>query len=103
MIKTLFSIASFCVSKQTDCLTKKNSGFTVTTIKEDQFLIESNYTSLKITGENEYSITYIEIDGGPILHIGKDFLGMGTITRFEIIDTDIPNYIIIKVIVYNED
>lgn len=83
--------------KNTNCITKKSNGFTVTPIKENQFLIESNYKLLKIIGENEYSITYIDIEDGPILHLGKDFLGMGNISYLEIIDTEETNYIIIKV------
>jgi hypothetical protein len=86
------------VSKNNDYITyKKNNRFTVTPIKEDQFLVESNYKSLKIIAENEYSITYIDIEDGPILHIGKDFLGMGNISSLEIISTEEENYIIIKV------
>lgn len=89
------------VSKESGCLSQKNNSFTVTSIKEDQFLVESNYKSLKVIGENEYSITFIEIDDGPILHIGKDFLGMGSIVGLEIIDTEKSDYIIIKVITKN--
>lgn len=85
------------MSKNGNCINQKNNGFTVTPIKEDQFLVESNYKSLRIIGENEYSITSIDIEDGPILHIGKDFLGMGNISSLEIIDTEEENYIIIKV------
>lgn len=86
------------MSKNSSCINpKKNNRFTVTPIKEDQFLVESNYKSLRIIGEHEYSITYIDIEDGPILHIGKDFLGMGNISSLEIIDTEEENYIIIKV------
>lgn len=90
------------VSKNISCLNHKNNSFTVTPIKEDQFLVESNYQSLKVIGENEYSITFIEIDDGPILHIGKDFLGMGNIIGLEIIDTETSDYIIVKVITKNQ-
>ena len=89
------------MSKESGCLSPKNKSFTVTPIKEDQFLVESNYKSLKVIGENEYSITFIEVDHGPILHIGKDFLGMGSIVGLEIIDTERSDYIIIKVITKN--
>ena len=86
------------MSKNNDhIISKKNNRLTVTPIKEDQFLVELNYKSLKIIAENEYSITYIDIEDGPILHIGKDFLGMGNISNLEIISTEEENYIIIKV------
>lgn len=86
------------MSSYNNCLTKRINGFTVSPIKENQYLIECNYESLKIIGESEYSITYIEIQNGPILHIGRDFLGMGKIIGLETIDTEKNNYIIIKVI-----
>ena len=91
------------MSKNSSCIAKRNNGFTVTSIKEDQFLVESNYKSLRIIGENEYSITYIDIEDGPVLHIGKDFLGMGNIAYLEIIDTEKEDYIIIKVITKTEE
>lgn len=86
------------MSRSNNCLAKRNNSFTVTSIKDNQFLVESNYKSIKIIGENEYSITYIDIEDGPILHIGKDFLGMGRIIGLEIINTETEDYIIVKVI-----
>lgn len=40
------------MSKESGCLNQKNNSFTVTSIREDQFLVESNYKSLKVIGEN---------------------------------------------------
>jgi hypothetical protein len=89
------------VSTNNSCLTKRNNGFTVTPIKDNQFLVECDYKALKIIGENEYSITYISIEDGPVLHIGRDFLGMGLITGLEVIETESEGYLIIKVITRN--
>lgn len=80
-----------------NCKTTKTQ-FTITQINSNQFLIEGEYKTIKIIGENEYSLTYMEIEDGPLLHIGKDFLGMGIIQRLEIIDSEKDNYIIIKVL-----
>lgn len=91
------------MSKPDNCLAKRNTGFAVTPIKDNQFLVESNYKSIKVIGENEYSITYIDIKDGPVFHIGRDFLGMGTITRLETIETNNNGYIIIKVTTTVED
>lgn len=72
-----------------------------TQITEDQFLIECDSDNTKIGGENEYSISYINFDGGPTVHIGHRFLGEGIIKSIELIDSDKPNYIIAKITLDN--
>ena len=70
---------------------------TLTQINDNQFLIEGQSEKTRIVGETEYSISFVDFDNGPLLHIGKDFLGMGTTKYIEIIDSENPNHIIIKV------
>lgn len=83
---------------------KTNQRLTVTQIKDDQFLVETEYNNIRIGGESEYYITYISIDNGPSFHLGKDFLGTGIISRLEIIEPDnTDNYIIIKIITQEEN
>ena len=76
-----------------------NKQITVTQIKDNQFLVEGEYDTMKMVGENEYCIMYIDIEDGPFLHVGKDFLGMGTILRLEPIDSSKDNYMMIKVFI----
>jgi hypothetical protein len=78
---------------------QNNKQITVTQIKDNQFLVEGRYDTMKMVGENEYCISYIDIEDGPFLHVGKDFLGMGTILRLEPIDSSRDNYMIIKVFI----
>lgn len=68
-----------------------------TQINDNQFLIEGNADKTKIGGESEYSIIYVDFYHGPLIHVGNDFLGRGRITAIDIIDTNKPNYIIIKI------
>lgn len=76
-----------------------NKKITVTQIKDNQFLVEGQYDTIKMAGENEYCISYIDIEDGPFLHVGKDFLGMGTILRLEPIDSSRDDYIMVKVFI----
>jgi hypothetical protein len=39
-----------------------NKQITVTQIKDNQFLVEGEYDTMKMVGENEYCIMYIDID-----------------------------------------
>jgi len=82
------------VSNRQKKLTKNSLVFTQ--ISDNEFLIEGKYETLKISGENEYSITCIKINDSIALHIGHRFLGYGKIIRIEIIENSIENYIIIK-------
>lgn len=66
-------------------------------IKDNQFLIESRDTTIKIGGENEYAISYIDFDGGPLIHLGTDFLGRGKVSHIEIIDTENSKYLMCKI------
>lgn len=77
---------------------KDNQKLTVTQVKEDEFIVETKYDNLKIGGESDFSITYIRIDSGPFLHLGKDFLGMGIISRLDLIESDEQSdYAMIKI------
>lgn len=70
---------------------------TVTQIDDNQFLIESFDEKIRIGGENEYAISYIDFNGGPLVHIGREFLGRGYINNIEIIDTDNKDYLMAKI------
>lgn len=78
---------------------KKSNKITITQIKDNQFLIEGYCNKIKICGENEYSVSSIEYEYGPHIHIGHDFMGRGTVTGIHIIETDTPEYIMVKIIV----
>jgi hypothetical protein len=66
-------------------------------IKDNQFLIESRDANIRIGGENEYAISYIDFDGGPLIHLGTDFLGRGKVGHIEIIDTENSQYLMCKI------
>lgn len=69
----------------------------ITQINDSQFLIEGNADKTKIGGESEYAISYIDFDNGPLIHVGNDFLGRGRVVSVDLVDTNKPNYIIVKV------
>ena len=75
----------------------ENKTRSVTQINSNQFIIEGYVGKTKLGGESEYSISYIDFDNGPYLHIGSDFFGRGKISNLEIIDSNIKNYIIVKI------
>jgi len=81
----------------------RNNSLVFTQISDDQFLIEGKYETLKISGENEYSITCVKINNSIALHIGHKFLGYGKITRIEIIENTIDSYIIIKTTIIGDE
>lgn len=76
---------------------KSGKKLTFTQINECQFFIEGNSDNTRIGGESEYSISYIDFDCGPLIHIGHDFLGRGKIIGIDLIDSDKHNYIIAKI------
>lgn len=84
------------MSSITRCSTNK---VTFSQINNSQFLVEVFDNKTKIGGESEYAISYVDIANGPYLHIGKDFLGRGTIKDLEIVNEDSLdyNYLLIKV------
>jgi hypothetical protein len=73
------------------------SKFIITQINENQFLVEGIANHTRLGGENEHAISYVDFDGGPMVHIGRDFLGRGRVVGIEIIDTDNPDYLITKI------
>ncbi|NDG30445.1 hypothetical protein EB118_10285 [bacterium] len=89
------------MSDPPECKSGKQLIFTQ--INDSQFLIEGNSNKTKIGGESEYAISYIDFDNGPLVHVGNDFLGRGKILAIDIIDTDRPNYIIVKVSIENKE
>lgn len=82
---------------------KKDKKLIFTQISENQFLIEGDSDNTKIGGESEYSISYIDFDGGPLVHIGHSFLGRGSVVGIDLIDSDNSNYIIAKITLNKED
>lgn len=74
-----------------------------TQINDNQFLVEGNSNKTKIGGESEYAISYIDFDNGPLIHVGNEFLGRGKILGIDLIDTDRPDYIIVKVTIENKE
>lgn len=76
--------------------------FILSQINDSQFLIEGIPNRTKLGGESEVSISYIDFDGGPMVHIGADFLGRGKVARIEIIDTENPNYLITKITLHEQ-
>lgn len=82
---------------------KKAQQLTFTQINIDQFLIEGIANKIKIGGENEYAITYLDFENGPLIHLGHNFLGRGQITNIELIEPDNIDYIIAKITITNKD
>lgn len=70
---------------------------TVTQIEHNSYLIEGETDSVRFGCEVDPIITYADIDGGPFLHVGKDFFGKGKITSIQNIDSGRNGYIMIKV------
>lgn len=77
----------------------KRKSKTVTQITENEYIIEGEVNSAKFICEVDPVINYVDIDGGPILHIGKDFFGKGKIIDIQNIESNQEGYIIIKVTV----
>ena len=71
--------------------------FLLTQIQDDQFLIEIYSDKVKVVGENEYTISYVDIDSGPLVHVGRDFLGRGIVSGIEIIEPTNNNFLMVKV------
>lgn len=71
--------------------------FLLTQIQDNQFLIETYSDKIKIVGENEYAISYVDIHNGPLVHINKDFLGRGIVSSIEIIDTTNKDFLMVKI------
>jgi hypothetical protein len=82
---------------------KRGKQLTFTQIHNNQFLIEGSADNIKIVGENEYSISYIDFENGPLIHIGHRFLGRGKIVGIELIDPVNPENIIVKITLENKD
>jgi hypothetical protein len=82
---------------------KREKQLTFTSINDSQFIIEGYYNKVKIGGESEYAISYIDFHDGPLFHIGNDFLGRGKIIDIQTIDSQKENYIIVKISLEQKD
>jgi hypothetical protein len=70
----------------------------VTQIKENQFLVEGNADFAKLGFQSdEISLNFADIQGGPVLHIGHDFFGKGSIIGIEKISFSDEGYFIFKI------
>lgn len=76
--------------------------FIITQINDNQFLVEGIPNRTKLGGESEDLISYIDFDGGPMVHIGADFLGRGRVCHIEIIETENTNYLITKITLHEQ-
>lgn len=81
---------------------KSAKALTFTQINDSQFIIEGECGETRIGGENEYAISYVDFDSGPLVHIGHNFLGRGKIVGIDLVDPDNKNYIIVKVTLQND-
>lgn len=56
----------------------------VTPINKNQFLLEgeTNYAKFGFQSD-EISLNFVDIEGGPFLHIGQDFFGQGIVSHIE--------------------
>lgn len=82
---------------------KSSKQLTFTQINDTQFLIEGNADNTRISGESEYTISCIDFDSGPLLHIGHGFLGRGKIVGIDLIDSVNEENIIVKITLDNKD
>jgi hypothetical protein len=79
-------------------LTRANHSRTITQINSNQYLIEGECDYARLGFEiDESFLTYAEFEGGPLLHINRDFWGKGLIEKIEPIDSGKDGYMIIKV------
>ena len=78
-------------------ISSQNKPYTFLQISDNEFLVEGKTHKAKIKGESEYAITAIDLHNGPLIHIGKDFLGRGIVSIIDIIETDNQDNLIIKV------
>ena len=83
--------------------TKSGKKLVFTQINDSQFLIESDSNKIRIGGESEYAISYIDFDSGPLIHVGNDFLGRGKIVNIDIVDSDQPDHIMVKVSIESKE
>jgi hypothetical protein len=84
------------------CLLKGKNTRTITQISSNEYLVEGEASWAKFATEyDDSSLTYANIEGGPFLHIGDNFLGKGKIFRIQNIDSGRDGYIIIKVTLYS--
>jgi len=71
----------------------------VTQINEKEFILEGISKKTKIGSEFDDGFPYyIDLEGGPFIHVGLDFFGKGRVKTLQLIDNDKPNYIMLKII-----
>jgi len=76
---------------------RKNSVI-ITQINNTEYLIEGNF-DIKLGCVVDPVIVYANIINGPFIHVGKDFLGKGSVSNIDIIENT-KNNIIIKIKLY---
>jgi len=84
-----------------DCVRSKLSRI-VTQINESEYLIEGSVDFARFGFQSDENIlNFADIQGGPFLHIGKDFFGKGIIKSIQKIsqDKEEVGYLILKITV----
>lgn len=74
---------------------------TITKIGEKEYLLEGKSNWIKFGCQFDTSfITSAQLENGPHLLLGDSFLGEGTISNIENIETITKNYVILKITLY---
>jgi hypothetical protein len=81
------------------CLrSKEKNTRTITQINENEYLIEGKSDWARFGFEiDDNFLTFADLENGPFLHVGDNFLGKGRITLLQNIVTEKPGYITLKV------
>lgn len=86
-----------------DLVSRQGKHFTFLQINDKEFLVEGNIGNTRISGESEYAITAIDLDGGPFIHLGQDFLGRGIVSLIDMIDTESKNNLMLRIVIKPKD
>jgi hypothetical protein len=74
----------------------------ITQISEYEYLIEGQADWARFGCQSDISIiTSANIDGGPFLLVGDNFLGKGTISSLQNIDSGKDGYLIVKITLFS--
>jgi len=73
----------------------------ITQIGKKEYLLEGTSDWVKFGCQFDVNfITSANLDGGPFLLVGDNFLGKGVIRSIQHIDSNQDNYIILKILLY---